>query len=135
MAPFHLTTSLLGLGLAILIVLLIRRDDLYIRHALFWLAVAFAAAVLGVWPRILDGIGHVVGVQYSPALALLCGVIVLFIKALHADVVNTRLETDLRHIEQSVALLEAELAQFKVLRDQVSSEAQMRHQNNSQSPS
>lgn len=110
MAPFHLTTSLLGVGLTFIIVLLIRRDDLYIRHALFWLVVALAAAGFGLWPRSLDGIGRLVGVQYSPALALLCGVIVLFIKALHADVTSTRLETDVRHLQQSVALLEAELA-------------------------
>lgn len=116
MAPFHLTTSLLGIGLAVLIVWLIRRDDLYLRHALFWLTVAIAAAVFGVWPRSLDGIGQLVGVQYSPALALLCAVIVLLIKALHADVVNTRMETDLLHVQQSVALLEAELTQLRLER-------------------
>lgn len=115
MTAFHLTTSLLGLGLALVIVLLIRRDELYMRHALFWLLVALAAAVFGLWPRTLDWIGRWVGVQYSPALALLVGVIVLFIKALRADVANTRLETDLRYIQQSLALLEAEMA---VLRTQ-----------------
>lgn len=113
MTAFHLTTSLLGLGLALAIVLLIRRDDLYIRHALFWLLVALAAAGFGLWPRSLDWIGRWVGVQYPPALALLVGMIVLFIKALHSDVVNTRLETDLRYLQQSTALLEAEMATLR----------------------
>lgn len=113
MAPFHLTTSLLGVGLALVIVVLIRRDELYIRHALFWLVVAAVAAVFGLWPRSLDGIGRLLGVQYSPALALLCGVIVLFVKALRADVANTRLETEMRHLQQSLALLEAEVAQLR----------------------
>ncbi|RMW98860.1 DUF2304 domain-containing protein [Allofranklinella schreckenbergeri] len=115
MAPFHLTTSLLGVGLAVAIVWLIRRDDLYIRHALFWFAVAAAAAVFGLWPRSLDWIGQWVGVQYSPALALLVGVIGLFLKALHMDVTNTRLEMELRYTQQSLALLEAEMATLRQL--------------------
>lgn len=109
MAPFNLTTSLLGLGLALAIVLLIRRDDLYLRHGIFWLLVALAAACFGLWPRSLDWIGNFVGVRYSPALALLAAVIALLIKALHADVTQTRLETEIRYLQQSVALLETEL--------------------------
>lgn len=109
MAPFNLTTSLLGLGLALTIVLLIRRDDLYLRHGIFWLLVALAAACFGLWPRTLDWIGNLVGVRYSPALALLAAVIALLIKALHADVAQTRLETEIRYLQQSVALLESEL--------------------------
>lgn len=114
MAPFQITTSLLGVGLAVVIVLLIRRDDLYVRHALFWLCVAVLAAVLGVWPQSIDWMGMLVGVRYSPALVLLCAVIVLFVKALHADVVNTRLQTDMRHLQQTVALLEAERAGLRI---------------------
>lgn len=124
MAPFYVTTSLLGVGLAVLIVRLIRRDDLYLRHALFWLGVAAAAALFGLWPRSLDAIGRLVGVQYSPALALLCGTVALFVKALYADVANSRLETDVRYLQQSVALLEAEIAQLRQeQRDAVDSQA------------
>lgn len=114
MHAFQMTTSLLGLGLAVVIVWLIRRDDLYIRHALFWLFVAVLAAVLGLWPGSIDWMGDLVGIRYSPALILLCAVLVLFVKTLHTDVVNTRLEMELRHLKQSVALLEAERAGLRV---------------------
>ena len=50
----HLTTGLLGLALAALILLLLRRDHLYVMHALFWVLVAAAAAVLGLWPGLID---------------------------------------------------------------------------------
>jgi len=39
----------------------------------------------------------------------LAGLIVVFVKALHADMLNTRLERDLRRLNQRIAMLEADL--------------------------
>lgn len=36
MATLQITTTLLGLGLAVVILLLVRRDHLYLLHGLFW---------------------------------------------------------------------------------------------------
>lgn len=36
MAPLQITTTLLGIGLAAVILLLVRRDHLYLLHGLFW---------------------------------------------------------------------------------------------------
>ena len=44
MASLQLTTTLMGIGLAALILYLIRRDHLYVMHGLFWVFVASAAA-------------------------------------------------------------------------------------------
>lgn len=109
MASLQTTTTLLGVGLAILILYLIRRDHLYLMHGLFWVVVAIAAAVLGAWPGLVDHIGHSVGIFYPPALLLLFACIVLFIKALHADMVNTRIERDVRRLNQRLAMLEADM--------------------------
>lgn len=100
---------LLGTGLAILILYLIRRDHLYLMHGLFWVVVAAAAAVLGAWPGLVDKIGYAVGISYPPALLLLFSSIVLFIKALHSDMVNTRIERDVRRLNQRLAMLEADM--------------------------
>ena len=73
MASLQLTTALMGLGLAALILLLVRRDRLYLMHGLFWVLVAALAAV------------------------------------------NTRIERDVRRLNQRLALLEAgaaDTAQF-----------------------
>ena len=43
----QMSTSLLGLVLAGLIVYLVRRDHLYLMHGLLWSMVAAAAALLG----------------------------------------------------------------------------------------
>jgi hypothetical protein len=36
------------------------------------------------------------------------GLIVLFVKALHADMLNTRLEREVRRLNQRIAMLEAD---------------------------
>ena len=109
MASLQLTTALMGIGLAALILYLIRRDHLYVMHGLFWVLVAGAAAVLGAWPGLIDRLAMVMGVVYPPTLLLLLVSMVLLIKALHSDMVNTRIERDVRRLNQRLALLEAEL--------------------------
>jgi hypothetical protein len=109
MAPLQLTTTLMGIGLAALILYLIRRDHLYVMHGLFWVLVAGAAAVLGAWPGLIDRLAMVLGVIYPPTLLLLLVSMVLLIKALHSDMLNTRIERDVRRLNQRIALLEADL--------------------------
>lgn len=102
------TTALMGIGLAVLILYLIRRDHLYLMHGLFWVTVAGAAAVLGAWPGLIDRLAQWTGFSYPPALLLLLACIVLLVKALHSDMVNTRIERDVRRLNQRLALLEAD---------------------------
>ena len=114
MASLQTTTTLLGIGLAALILYLIRRDHLYLMHGLFWAVVAGAAAVLGAWPGLIDRLASWTGFGYPPALLLLLASIVLLIKALHADMVNTRIERDVRRLNQRLALLEADLEGLRI---------------------
>ncbi len=108
MASLQATTALMGIGLAVLILYLIRRDHLYLMHGLFWAVVAFCAAVLGAWPGLIDRLATFLGISYPPALLLLLANIVLIVKALHSDMVNTRIERDVRRLNQRLALLEAD---------------------------
>lgn len=109
MATLQITTTLLGLGLAALILLLVRRDRLYLLHGLFWVLVAVAAALLGAWPGLIDALAALLGIAYPPTLLLLLSCLLLLIKALHTDIVNTRIERDVRRLNQRIALLEANL--------------------------
>ncbi len=109
MTSFGLTTSLLGIGLAACILLLIRRDHLYLSHGAFWLAVACVAAVLGIWPQLIDRVAVAVGISYPPTLMLLVAAIILFIKSLVTDITNTRLERNLRRLNQRLAMIESDI--------------------------
>ena len=115
MPSLQITTSLLGLGFALVIFHLLRRDHLYILHGLFWIIVAALAALLGLWPGLIDRLAGWVGISYSPALLLLAAVLVLLIKALHSDITQTQLERQLRRLNQRVAMMDA---QPPVVRDQ-----------------
>lgn len=106
MAKLQFTTLLLGIGLSAVILVLLRRDRLQFGHGLFWIGVAATAAVLGLWPNWIDGMAALVGIAYSPALLLLAAVIVLLVKALHADIVNTRIERQVRRLNQRLAIYE-----------------------------
>ena len=108
MANLQITTSLLGLGLALTILHLLRRDHIYILHALFWIVIAALAALLGLWPGLIDRAAHLVGISFPPAALLLGAVVVLFVKSLHADITHTQLERQLRRLNQRIALLDAQ---------------------------
>ncbi len=113
MASLQLTTTLLGVGLSALILFLLRRDHLQLSHGLFWIVAAGAAAVLGLWPGSIDYVARVAGISYPPALLLLGAVIVLLVKALHADIVNTRIERQVRRLNQRLAMFELEYQRSK----------------------
>lgn len=113
MASLQATAALLGIGLAVLILYLIRRDHLYLMHGLFWAVVAMAAAVLGAWPGLVDSLAGLLGISYPPALLLLLVCMVLVVKALHLDMANTRIERDVRRLNQRLALLEADLESIR----------------------
>lgn len=115
MASLQVTTTFMGIGLAALILYLIRRDHLYLMHGLFWVVVAVAAVVLGVWPGMINRLAAVLGISYPPAMLLLLASIVLLIKALHADMVNTRIERDVRRLNQRLAMLEADAEDLRGL--------------------
>ena len=107
MANLQITTSLLGLGLALIILHLLRRDHIYILHAMFWIVIAALAALLGLWPGLIDRAAGWIGISYPPAALLLGAVLVLLVKSLYADITNTRLERQLRRLNQRIALMDA----------------------------
>lgn len=117
MSSLPITTALLGLGLALAIMWLLRRDHLHAAHGLFWLTVAALAALLGVWPGLVDRLAVWAGIAYPPALLFLVAAIVLLVKALHADIMNTRVEREVRRLNQRLALLELEQSTPSMERD------------------
>jgi hypothetical protein len=104
MTDFHLVAALLGIGLALAILFLVRRDHLHIREGLFWIGVALVSLSLGIWPGMVDTLGATVGVAYPPAFLFLLAILVLLLRALLTDIAMTRLKRDLRRLNQRVAL-------------------------------
>jgi len=108
MKDYHFVVLLMGIGLAIGILYLVRRDHLYIRQGVFWIAIAFFSLAFALWPFLIDKVGSVLGIAYPPTLLFLVACVVLVVKALLADITSTRLKRDIRRLNQRLAMLEAE---------------------------
>ena len=106
MASLQVTTAVLGIGLAAVILLLLRRDHLYLAHGFFWFVVSGLAVVLGLWPGLIDRVAIHVGISYPPAMLFLVVTVVLIVKALHTDMINTRIERQVRRLNQQLAMYE-----------------------------
>ncbi len=108
MKDYHLTVLVIGFALAYGILHLVRRDHLYIRQGLFWIAVALLALALAIWPYLIDTLGGVLGIGYPPTLLFLVAIVMLVVKALFGDIALTKLRRDLRRLNQRIALLETQ---------------------------
>lgn len=102
-------TSVIGLSVSALIIWLVRKDRLHVNHALGWMVVAAAFALLGLAPSLMDDLASLVGVAYPPALALTLAITVLVVKTLSMDIERSRLQVSIERLTQRLAMLEADL--------------------------
>lgn len=106
---YHMTSAVLGIIFAAVILWLIRRDHLRIRYSIWWLFVAGVALLLGIFPSIIDQVGGALGVAYPPTLLLLLGIAALLVKILTMDIEHSRQERSLRRLAQRIAMIEAQV--------------------------
>jgi hypothetical protein len=108
MKDYHLTVLVIGFGLAYGILHLVRRDHLYIRQGIFWIAIALLSLALAIWPSFIDMLGAALGIAYPPTLLFLVAIVVLVVKSLLNDIALTKVRRDLRRLNQRIALLETD---------------------------
>jgi hypothetical protein len=113
MISYQLVTSILGLGIASTIIILIRRDHLHTHHAGWWLLVAFSVAGLGFIPSLVDQFAEYLNINYPPTLILTAGLGLLLLKVLTIDIAQSRQERTIRRLIQRIALLENDLKRVK----------------------
>jgi hypothetical protein len=102
MISYRVTAAALGIVLCMLIFWLVRRDLLQTRFALKWLFVGTAAAVLGVFPTLVDRAAGLLGVSYPPALLFVLAVGVLAVKILLMDMDRSRIGRQLAQLEREI---------------------------------
>ncbi len=113
MISTQIITAILGLILATTIIVLIRRDHLHTRHALWWLMLAMGIVILGFFPSIIDKIGFWLNIKYPPTLLFILGLSMLLLKVLSLDIRQSSQEQQLRRLIQKIAILETELKQYQ----------------------
>ncbi len=107
MITYQITSMAIGVGLAAVILLLVRRDHLHGPYAIWWIGAAATVGVLGFFPRLFDYLAGYLGVQYPPILALVLGFGLLLLKILTMDLERSRQERLIRRLAQRLAMLEA----------------------------
>jgi len=108
-----LLTGFMGLVVATLILLLIRRDRLHVSYGALWVLVALGFALLGFVPGVLDRIAIVLGIGYPPVLGLSLGIILLVIKILIMDIDHSHARMRQQRLAQRLSFLEEELFSLK----------------------
>ena len=109
----QITAGLIGLLLAGAILFMVRRDHLHGSYALWWLAVAAAILVLGVFPPVIDWLARITGISYAPVLPIIVGIGMILIRMLKMDVDRSRRERQIRRLTQKLAILEEELHELR----------------------
>ena len=121
----QITSAILGVVIAGAILFLVRRDHLHGPYALWWLGVAAATFVLGVFPKVVAWLGRETGIVYAPVLPIIIAVALILIRMLKLDIDRSRQERQMRRLTQNLAILERELERLggAPLRDAADDEA------------
>lgn len=104
-----IVSAILGLGLTGAILFLVRRDHLHGPYAVWWLGVAAATFILGVFPPVVAWLGRLTGIGYAPVLPIIVALSLILIRMLKLDIDRSRQERRLRRLTQKLAILEQEL--------------------------
>jgi hypothetical protein len=108
MITYQLTSMVIGVSLAIVILFLVRRDHLHGPYAVWWIGAAATVALLGFFPRLFDVLAIKLGISYPPILAIVLGFSMLVVKILTMDLERSRQERLIRRLAQRLAILEAQ---------------------------
>ncbi len=112
MLTSQITSAILGVLIAGAILFLVRRDHLHGPHALWWLGVATAIFVLGMFPGVVGWLGRATGIGYAPVLPIIVAVALILIRLLKLDIDRSKQERQVRRLTQKLAILEQELARL-----------------------
>ena len=121
MLDAQITAAILGVGLAGAILYLVRRDHLHGPFAAWWLMVAAATLILGMFPSLVVWLGKLTGINYAPVLPIIIGLSMVLLRLLKLDIDRSRQERRMRRLTQKLAILEQEIDQLR--RDRVAPDA------------
>lgn len=121
-----LASYLLGIASALLVLVVVvemlRRGRLRERHTLWWLFAGFLGLVVGVFPNLLEGFAHLLGVEVPVNLVFFVSIVVLFLVCIQQSSELTRTEERTRVLAEQVALLDARLRELEPPRDSLPKE-------------
>lgn len=108
LSPAQLTSLVIGISIGCIILTLVRKNHLLIGNSVWWLILAGASIILGVYSRLIDIIGRFLGIHYPPILLVILATGVILIKMLTMDLKQSEQERKIRRLAEKLAILEGE---------------------------
>ena len=102
-------TGSVGVLVALMIVILIRKDQMRVSKAVIWLLAAMGFCLLGFAPATFDQLATFTGVAYPPALAFTIALVVIVLKLLLNDIELSKLRVRQTRLIQKIAVLQNDI--------------------------
>lgn len=106
-------TSIIGVTISGLILLLIRRDQLEASVGVAWILVAAGFCLLGFAPFLVDSLARLLNVAHAPSLAFSLALGAITLKLVYDDVQGSKLQITSKRLVQRLAILETRLRELE----------------------
>ena len=106
-------TSIIGVTVSALILMLIRRDQLEASVGVAWILVAAGFCLLGFAPFLVDSLARLLNVAHAPSLAFSLALGAITLKLVYDDVQRSKAQITSKRLVQRIAILETRLRQLE----------------------
>jgi hypothetical protein len=106
-------TSIIGVTVSALILMLIRRDQLEASVGVAWILVAAGFCLLGFAPFLVDSLARLLNVAHAPSLAFSLALGAITLKLVYDDVQRSKSQITNKRLVQRLAILETRLRQLE----------------------
>ena len=106
-------TSIIGVTVSGLILLLIRRDQLEAGVGVAWIIVAAGFCLLGFAPFLVDSLARLLNVAHAPSLAFSLALGAITLKLVYDDVQRSKSQITNKRLVQRLAILETRLRELE----------------------
>ena len=106
-------TSIIGVTVSALILMLIRRDQLEASVGVAWILVAAGFCLLGFAPFLVDSLARLLNVAHAPSLAFSLALGAITLKLVYDDVQRSKAQITSKRLVQRIAILETRLRELE----------------------
>ena len=106
-------TSIIGVTVSGLILMLIRRDQLEASVGVAWILVAAGFCLLGFAPFLVDSLARLLNVAHAPSLAFSLALGAITLKLVYDDVQRSKSQITSKRLVQRLAILETRLRELE----------------------
>ena len=113
LTKIQLITAAGAVGLAVIVLELVRRRRLSEEYSLLWVISTLVVAVLGFSPPILGAVTRALGIRYESSLVFFAGLAFGVVMLLYVSVRMSRLAQDQQAVVRELALLRSTVEELR----------------------